>query len=58
MFALRIVSAGKTRAVSKKERGQKLLRHRLHQLQRGREGVVRRDLHQWERRQDRARRAA
>ena len=37
LFALGILSAGQTQGVSRGARGQKLLRHRLHQLQRGRE---------------------
>ena len=52
LLTLRIVSAGKAGTVPEKERGQKLLRHRLHQLQRRSKGVSRRDLHQRERRQD------
>ena len=48
----------KLEAVSRKTRRQKLLRHRLHQLQRGRESAFRRDLHQRQRRQNRAQRAA
>ena len=41
----------------KKNARQELLRYRLHQLQRRREGVVRRHLHQRQCRQDRARRS-
>ena len=58
LLALRIVSAGKAGAVSQGSRRKELLRHRLHQLQRGRESALRRDLHQRQRRQNRAQRAA
>ena len=44
--------ADKLEAYLEEQRGEELLRHRLHQLQRRREGAQRRDLHQRQRREE------